>query len=239
MFFCKKNGNLVLLLLNQQKKLLFFLTRLFSIRLRQNASLVLGFNHFKTIIMKKQLLLMVISLGYFGLGGCEKSNSSTDIGNGDFFLNGERWVASPKGCSEFNMRQVGTIYRNSNSFKNGLDIQFGRCFRALDKPVPDSWEMTITIKNFPAPGTYICNQKIPSNNSNIGLISLVSSRRSPLNGLYTTSEIAQGTITITRVDTGGVNRRPSISGTFECKLKNYENKNDSISITKGSFNISN
>jgi hypothetical protein len=190
--------------------------------------------------MKKILLFLAVSIIFFSNAGCIKNILSRKNGYAEFYLNGEFWKASDKNCSDVfptATKRVGAIYHEGASFQRGVQIEFGTCFRPFDRPSPDSWVVRIKIMKLPTPGTYVCNQKSPPNNSNTAVIS-IASERNPFKGGYSTSEFATGTLTILKADTGA-NKPANISGTFECKMKNISDKNDSINITKGSFHIFN
>ena len=117
-----------------------------------------------------------------------------------------------------------------------IKIEFTRCVKY------ERSTFSLYIEQFTVPGTYFCNKQgyIPGGpgspavyNNRIEFYYSVSAPHEERT--YKTFEHAIGSITITKIDT--VSRPAFISGTFECRLKNQLNFNDSLIITKGRFDI--
>ena len=197
--------------------------------------------------MKKLFFILPVLIASSLLlsNACRKSSEPTlpkETQNGantaGCLINGKLWIS--EGCGGFSFpqeREKG--YFSYDVIKKRLIIFFQRC---NDK---ERSFFSFTIENYKGPGQYNCDKTsyIPGIPGSAGLRNshmwLYSAKGPPLpdDSNYITFEEATGSITITKVDT--ISRPLFASGTFECKLKNLYNYNDSIIIAKGRFDIIN
>ncbi len=190
-------------------------------------------------------MLLLLFVSFFSLNNaCRKSSEpklpdATQIGanTAGCLVNGQLWIASSDNCFRFGTPDREKGFFSYDISKNTLFVSFQRC----TKYDGTQW-FSISIQDFIGPGTYTCNKKsyIPSlpgssgrsyNYINYSIAKNIGDQ------YFLTSELATGSITITKIDT--INRPIFAAGTFECKLKNLYNMYDSLTITSGRFDIIN
>lgn len=189
-------------------------------------------------------MLLLLTISFFSLNNaCRKSSEPTlpdatqsGANTAGCLLNGQLWIADASYCMRF-----GTPDREKGFFSYDIknqrfEVIFKRCTQNED------YFFSLSIEGFLGPGRYECNQKsyIPSIPGSSGVRNTnINYHISRNTGSFdfVTSEIAIGSITITKIDT--LSRPSFAAGTFECKLKNLYNMYDSLVITSGRFDIIN
>ncbi len=190
-------------------------------------------------------MLLLLTVSFFSLNkACRKASEpklpdATQIGanTAGCLLNGQLWIASSDNCFRFGTPYTKIGYYSYDKSKNSLFINFQRC----TKYDGDQW-FSISIQDFFGPGTYACNKKsyipgIPgSSGKSYNFINYYIAKNTNEQN-YETSELATGSVTITKIDTSRTPVFTHVSGVFECKLKNLNNMYDSLVITSGRFDI--
>ena len=157
-------------------------------------------------------------------------------------INGENWKAEPFTCGppgggfSLNVKEIGWFNYYSQQKLLKLDI------RACEKNKLDHF--SLQIANYKGPGKYICSEggfvnSLP--NYSIDPKNYIEFWTSPLNGSlgkhYVSGYGVVAAITITKLDT--LSKPAFVSGTFEGKLQEVIDKNDTIRLISGRFDVIN
>jgi hypothetical protein len=182
------------------------------------------------------------------LGACRKDSNprlpdatSSGANTAGVLLNGELWRPVPYSCSVTlglfprALKEIGDF----GYFPNDkiLSITIDECGK--DRGAT----LTLRIANYNGPGKYVCSESgfvstLPNySDKPVSYMKFLTGQVGDIPRSYVSGYGVVASITITKLDT--LSKPAFVSGTFEGKLQEIANKQDTIRMTSGRFDIIN